>query len=362
MKRSHRIGIGLLLTTMIAGAVMIRSTTQEAESSSLSHGPNGWLAARLYLERRGLHVSLLDKPIDQLNRRDVLVLTFPWQRFGTSGQLEAIEKHLLAGGRVIIAYSGQIRSADEIRLCEDLDLDWMKVGGQPPLEPLKWWKFASTEWNVTADPSAHRGANPLLITAPRQVPVPPSSAHVLYRGDDGAPAVFSYTHGHGTVLVLPVVVFSNCRLTNGGNADLLESLSRSLDGTWVFDEYHHGLVSSISPARTASGSFFDYLLLHLVLLYLLTVFAMARRFGPPWKESPVISGSTAAFLMGLGSLHEKLGHHRDAARLLCERAAELDPALEVPAALAKTAGMASRSDFLTIAKAVSELQTKRSKR
>ena len=66
-------------------------------------------------------------------------------------------------------------------------------------------------------------------------------------------------------------------------------------------------------------------------LYALGLVVLARRFGPAWREAPVVAGSTAAFLRSLGVLHRQLGHHPAAARLLDERARILDPNLPFPA-------------------------------
>jgi hypothetical protein len=46
----------------------------------------------------------------------------------------------------------------------------------------------------------------------------------------------------------------------------------------------------------------------------------------------VISGSAGSFLLGLGAAHDRLGHYAAAARLLGERALELDPRLRLPEA------------------------------
>jgi hypothetical protein len=70
---------------------------------------------------------------------------------------------------------------------------------------------------------------------------------------------------------------------------------------------------------------FDLWLLHLAVVYLLALAALARPFGPVWSDPPVRTGSAATFLHGLGALHKRLGHEREAAALLVARARELDP-------------------------------------
>ncbi len=160
------------------------------------------------------------------------------------------------------------------------------------------------------------------------MPIAPRGASPLLRSPDGALAAFSFPLWQGRVVVLPGDALSNGRLASAGNADLLESLL-SLGGTWTLDEFHHGLAAPSSPADARLSGVFDLYLIHLAFLYLVTVLAISRRFGPPWTEPPTIAGSTAAFFLGLGRLHHRLGHHAEAARLLVKRARELDPRLRV---------------------------------
>jgi hypothetical protein len=67
-----------------------------------------------------------------------------------------------------------------------------------------------------------------------------------------------------------------------------------------------------------------------LLLYVLTLWTLGPRLGSPWSPEPVVVGTAESFLLGLGSRHDQLGHHAAAARLLVERARELDPRLELP--------------------------------
>ena len=82
-------------------------------------------------------------------------------------------------------------------------------------------------------------------------------------------------------------------------------------------------MTAVIVASQRLGRVFDLYLAHLAVVYLLGVSCLARRFGPAWIEAPVLTGSVAAFLVGLGALHHRLGHHRRAAELLVSRAREL---------------------------------------
>jgi hypothetical protein len=126
-------------------------------------------------------------------------------------------------------------------------------------------------------------------------------------------------------------------------------------GVWTFDEFHHGLLAP-ADAAAGSGRSFDSYLLHVAFLYLLAVFAAIRRFGPAWSEPPVIAGSTAAFLVGLGGLHHRLGHHREGARQLVDRAREIDPRLPIPPGTVEAAARADSKAFLSLARGIGHAQ------
>ncbi len=153
------------------------------------------------------------------------------------------------------------------------------------------------------------------------------------------------------MVVLPADSLSNARLGEPGNADLLETLLRNLGPRWAFDEYHHGLVT-VRAADGVLGRTADLLLAHLVLLYLLAVLALARRQGPAWREAATVAGSTATFLLGLGALHHRLGHHAEGARLLLRRARELDRGLLLPSDLDRQAASAGPRELVEIARQV----------
>jgi hypothetical protein len=102
----------------------------------------------------------------------------------------------------------------------------------------------------------------------------------------------------------------------------------------------------------ALGRTLDLILLHLTVLYLAAVLALARPFGPAWSPPPVVTGSTGAFLLGLGAIHHRLGHHREAAERLLARVRELDRDLVLPAGLAHRAGEAGAGGFVALAREV----------
>jgi hypothetical protein len=350
VKPSHYVAASVLAVLVsVAGVWVASPAPRRASGSALSQGHDGWLAARRYLEARGVSVSLLgDASTDP---RGVLALVFPWQRFGPDLSLHRTRRQLARGGTVLFAYTPQVQDAEREVAAT------MGMGHQPapdpPLHPLRWRAYAAATSSLLPE-DADSGRAPLLVSASRARLTPPVHATILFRDESGRPASFSYAHGPGRVVVVPAAAFSNARIEQGGNADLLESLVLALGTEWAFDEFQHGLMPApASAANTANMRAMDAFLLQLALVYALAVLAVSRRFGPPWDDPPVVAGSTAAFLRGVGALHHQHGHHRQASALLLERSRLLDPRLALP----DRAEARDGSDLLSLAQAVGRAQT-----
>ena len=354
---------GAALAAAAVLCVLLLSRSGAAGASALSASPKGWLAARTYLEKRGSKVSLLDRPLEQAQtkgtERRTLVLAFPWQGFPSREDLDALHRRLTAGGSVVFAYSGQSRSIAEELVARSLGLDLDQVRGAPPLSPGRWYAFAREEWRLKPEKTFAPGSAPeVVIQAPDRVPKArkDAAADVSYRGGKGVAAVFSYRRSRGSVIVVPADGLSNARLGNPGNADLLESLRVALGEEIAFDEYHHGLVAADVIAKSGNAPNLDLLLAQLLVLYLVLVWALGRRFGPAWEEPPEIASSTEAFLLGLGALHRKLRHSAPACVRLLEAAGSLDPRVQAPRELRNIAYDAGERAFLDVAKIVARLQ------
>jgi hypothetical protein len=179
---------------------------------------------------------------------------------------------------------------------------------------------------------------------------------VLLRSPEGEPAVVVLKRHRGKIWLLPADALANARLDQPGNADLLETLLRQGGPQWTFDEYHHGLIGRQEVDSQGLGRTLDLVLLHLALLYLAALLTLARRFGPAWREPPVVSGSVGSFLLGLGTLHHRLSHHQTAARRLLERARELDRNLELSSDLYRLAENAGPRELLEVARQVARLR------
>ena len=357
MSRRRLLVWGLvLLLACVAGSLLLRKPSP-AGPSVLSRGSAGWLAARAYLERTQRRTTLQDRPFDATGEQGTWIVAFPWQRFQLPNELDELNRHLTRGGTIVYAYSGEQAVFEEF-VADQLRLSPRQVRGRPPLDPRRWYAFASEEWRLTPAEELGTIAQEVVIRAPRVVPASPEGAQVLYRGPDGVAAAFTYTSGHGRVVVIPADALSNARLGNPGNAELLESLASSLAPPLVFDEYHHGLSAPGLSAGSANARSLDLLILQLVLLYLLYLWAVSRRFGPSWREPATIASSTTSFLLGLGALHRRLGHSAGAAERLIRNAEALDPRLSVPQSI-RTQAAADENALLDVARSVARRQRHR---
>ncbi len=321
------VGIALFLLLCI-GVMLYFSRPGEARGSVLSRGPGGWLAARRYLEARGTRVALLDRPASGSPGEGVLVVSFPWQGGLSEEAADPLEEHLRRGGDLVVAYSGEVTNKAELVVLEQLGLP-LQEARKVVLNPVRWRRFAREEWDLQPSKGTV-GAGSVRIWAPRWSPEIPKEAEVLLRSPQGGPAAALLERFKGRIWVVPADAFANSRLANPGNADLLEMLRRRLGDRWTFDEYHHGLVSRGAIESASLGRTLDLILLHLAFLYVVALLTLSRRFGPAWSEPPVVTGSAGSFLLGLGTLHNRLGHHAEAARRLLERTRELDRNLILP--------------------------------
>jgi hypothetical protein len=343
---------------VLAGAIAVLTAGGgEARGSSLSRGPGGWLAARRYLEARGVRVRLLDGPLQPFDRRGVLVTAFPWQHSVLNVEEAPLDSPLRHGGALVLAYSGDLGSPAELVALEALGLSPREMR-KATLNPLRWRRFAREEWDlrpapgVTGVTGVTGAVEPVRVWAPRAAPEMPREARPLYRGPGGEVMIAALPRYRGTIWLVPADAFANARLGNPGNAALLETLRRRLGDDWTFDEYHHGLAGREPVETAALGRTLDLVLLHLAVLYLAALLTLARPFGPAWSEPPVVTGSAGAFLLGLGTLHHRLGHHRQAAERLLTRVRELDRNLALPAGLDHRAGTADARGLVALAREV----------
>ena len=355
-RRGRFLALVAALLAAVGAIGLLTAAGGEARGSSLARGADGWLAARRYLAARGARVRLLDRPLEEMAPGGVLVETFPWQS-GSPEVVDPIERHLRRGGDLVLAYSGELQPGGEAVAFEALGFSLRQVR-KPTLVPWRWRDFAHREWDLRAARGTSATMAPVRVWAPRWAPRLPKAGTALYRSPLGQPMIALLPRYRGRIILLPADAFANARLAdpaNPGNADLLETLRRTLGDRWTFDEYHHGLISGAPEESAALGRTLDLILVHLAVLYLVGLWTLSRRFGPAWSEPPRRTGSAGAFLLGLGALHHRLGHHAAAAGRLLARVRELDRLTgegDLPAELDRRAAAAGPRELVALAREV----------
>lgn len=357
--------LALLLGGGVLAGLLLAGRRLDGAGSSLSRGATGWLATRFYLERRGDAPAMLEGPIAEAGTgTGTLVIAFPWQSRTFEADTSALEEQLSRGGDVVLAYAGEtVPSPAETALLAAVGVDFEPLP-VPPLSPLRWrramgepWRLRpAARWESALGGSAAPPAE-LQLRPPRWLPeLSREDALLLGPGDRVVAA--AWRQRAGRVVVLPAELLCNARLYEPAHAALLETLRAGLAIPWRFDESHHGLggEGATAAAAPAVKRGFDLLLLQLLLVYAMAVLALARRLGPAWREASPLAGSAGGFLLRLGALHHRLGHHGDGAALLLRRAGELDRRLRVDAGLASLAERGDAASLVEVGQAVARLQ------
>jgi len=364
--------LALLLGAGAVAGLVLASHRLDAASSTLSRGATGWLATRLYLQHRGASPEVLDRPLAAgAAGGGTLVLTFPWQSRALEIDHEALLAHLAEGGDLVVGYAADAIPSDAERAVLDtLEVDFMSLD-PTALAPWRWRAEAKTPWTLRlaprwlktmpplaagAVPGRDVSAAALQLRPPRWLPRLPREDALLL-GPGGKVVAAAWLARRGRVVVLPAELLANARLREPAHAALLETLRGWLGAPWRFDEYHHGLgAPTRREAPTAVGRGLDLLLLQLLLVYLVAALALGRRLGPAWRESPPLAGSAGSFLLRLGTLHHRLGHHRDGAVLLLRRAAELDRRHAADEGLQALAARGDAAALVEVGQSVARLQ------
>ena len=339
-----------LVATLVAG-LLIQGRRGLAGPSTLSSRSDGWILARSYLEARGQDVQTIATPLDRrlhdtVRSGETWVLGFPFQRAALTFDPTVLRDHLQAGGSVLLAYSnGRHPGRAEARTLSEFGPGepWELVTSS--LRPTEWMKTRRAPEQLV--PTFEGEA--LRVRSLRWFPNFPPGTEVLYHTASGEPVVGRWRVGAGTILVMPAELLSNGRLGTASGPSWLETLSTTLPEPWVFDEYHHGLVDpALAREQVREGVGLDALLLQIGLVYLAFVWAWGRRMGPAWRQRSTRAASADDFLLGLGEQHHRLGHHAAAAELLLERAALLDPRVEIDDSLRARAVAADARELVTL--------------
>ena len=303
--------IPVLATLLLVAGVLLTGEPQRGPSIG-SHDATGLLGAYAYLDDRG--VAVRAGGLDDVGLDELLVIAFPTLTPWTDDEAARLRDRVFAGQRVVLlARDGEGVDAGVLA---QLDLERVRLHERfPPDDWEAWWDRELVLEGVT-------GTETLLVRRPKRH-LSASRGEPIWLTPGGHAAAFRHALGRGEVLVYGAGnPFANGWL--GGNLDELE---RTFAGeAVVFDEAHHRLAEQATAehALTVPLARFGW---HVLVLYLVGVWALAWRFGPPRRRREVLAGSVARDLRSLGALARAGGLSSQAAARLLELARRsLDPA------------------------------------
>jgi hypothetical protein len=139
--------------------------------------------------------------------------------------------------------------------------------------------------------------------------LPPLYAPVIHLGDDKGAVLADFQYGKGRLMFLsdPFVIANN-GLARGANLQLALNLVRALSGDGrriFFDEFHHGYRSESNPlVKYVRGTPVPWLLLQGLLLSLLMVYSLGKRFARPLPLPQVDRHSPLEFVASMANLQQ----------------------------------------------------------
>ena len=317
----------VLLAVVVLVIVLLLPTSGEAAQrpSVFSRSARGLLAARQYLESRGVQVESWDKPLSDLPAAPgVLVVACPLAAPFSYEDAEAAREWVLRGGSIVLLSSGDRPDPRELGLFLAHDLGHVRTREDPPLRWSAWkeWRLADERLTSLAAPGEEEPPRSLVVLAGTHAVSRPGGARDLFFDEGGTPKVFELRRGKGRVVVVNnSTLWSNGWIARAGNASFLARVTARLTadgGKVLFDEWHQGVRVVSGAARSAVVTPFELLVAHGALIYLAAVWTLSRRFGPKMRSSPPRGRPGAAALMSLAELHHRSGHAPAAGRRLVE--------------------------------------------
>lgn len=326
---------------------------------------DGLLGTRRLLEEWGAEVELIkvgataasptaseegDTPDETLDpqrlEERVALVAFPIQRT-LLGAEAVLESWVRDGGKLVLTYSGTLLALEEDEFLAGFSVEMEKSLGPNSLSPFRWWRQKrageSHRLEIQSSSGSHAGVSELVTDRVVALPTKGAGCDAIARRtgafdtrdvakEPGNAAgvhatVLRCVLGEGEVWLAPTSAFSNARLANAGNLDLLWHLRQRLGSRWtVLEGTSEILLSAVAEERAKNTrATLNLMALQLGLLYLGSVLALAWGFGPRWAERKLPPEGHRSFLLGLGALHQKLGGLGDAAGLLHQRWLDYDP-------------------------------------
>ena len=263
--------------------------------TSYSSGTLGYKILYLWLKDLGIPVERWEKNLKDLpSRASVLVLLDP--RLGPEpGELGALEGWVQRGGTLFMA----ARRPDPYLEHFGVDLSEDKGEGAEKEPGFQPGPYIGGKREIRGE--RHPGL---------------SSTHaglVVHVRDRWGALIGVVEKGKGRVIVLTdPSLFSNLKLRQGDHGQLaLEFLLSHLgEGTFLFDEYHHGYGRATSVIGHVLDSGMQGLLFQGGLILLVLWAAAGRRFGPPRPLPKEAGRSPMEYVRAMAGLFQRAGASR----------------------------------------------------
>lgn len=313
-----------LLAALLLLAVAIALARRGGAASIDGAHPAGLRGAYRYLQERGREAEAWTADATALDPSvRVLVVAAPFAVVYTEDEIAALLRWIERGGRLVLLHSGDEPTVPELLFLLRLDLSYTAVDESDlPLGFLAWRSAVTAPVTLEADETLRGHApSPLAAKRPRIVVTSGTRALVLYRDPEGTPMVIEVPRHRGSIVVVNnASIVSNALLGEAQNLAFLEwILDRGGEpGQRVsFDEYRHGRGDAAAVASGETRGVFEVLIAHALLLYVVALATVGRRFGRPLPEAPLPRGSVERDVLALAALHRRAGHaHAAGERLL----------------------------------------------
>lgn len=286
MKPSHAImiivgflGIGVLISVISPPKPQIASNKTE----------NGYFLLHELLVRRGDLVKDLNDPKELWE--GTLLITGPFVSAITKGEADLYAARVNAGSTLVLFSDGI-----EANLRELINVFRLSMSVQH-FSTLSWKEALYQEVKI------HGQKGTITVRPSRNFLECTADSDWLY-GEPKKPGVCVMKYGSGKVVVAPKSLWANRYLEN--NLALLDIL----EGPVWFDVYHENIQKE--SVKKAFWGPFILLIAHLLLLYLVVVWAISVRFGFAINKPEIQRSSFEEELTHIGKLHEKCNHHQEA--------------------------------------------------
>lgn len=328
-------GLFIVLVLVIALGPARAARMPGAGASSHSSGPQGALALYRWLEALGYKVDryqFREQFIPDPDA-DLLIVLRPAERY-TAEEAAAVAAWVKRGGVLLLADDRPGPTANAAPLFQAFELEVVAPPGGVLPDPV------TPAQPVFSEPPVQR------VTAATGVVLRTGRADVApLLGDAAAPLVVGFQHGAGYVFASSTVYpYTNRGLSKHDNAAMTLNMLRRIPsgGRVVFDEYHHGFITTPSARTLLLGASWGWAILYAALIMGGYLALTGRRFGRamPLREEHA-RRSSAEYLESMAGLLRRAGrrdavqaHYRTWLKRRLARASGLPASLDDDAFLA----------------------------